>query len=151
MSLVVEGFYFSDHSGTLPGVQGAPAASISFSSFVRSTSTSVLSLLNCSVNSAAAILYESMCDCVGFASENRSPSITELTRSLIDDAIGSLRFAISTSPRNATKISRSRCSMPSATAPICFSTAGASRNAARIAFTRDSTSSAVCSAPDTAR
>ena len=34
-------FYFSDHSGTLPGVHGAPAASMSFSNFAKSTSTRV--------------------------------------------------------------------------------------------------------------
>jgi hypothetical protein len=33
--------YFSLHSGTLPGVQGAPAASISFTSLAKSTSTRV--------------------------------------------------------------------------------------------------------------
>jgi hypothetical protein len=31
--------YLSVHKGTLPGVQGAPAASISFSSVAKSTST----------------------------------------------------------------------------------------------------------------
>ena len=43
---VVKGLYFSVHSGTRPGVQGAPAASMSFSSFTRSTSASVRNFAN---------------------------------------------------------------------------------------------------------
>src|SRR5690242_19759461 len=46
--------------GTWPGVQGAPAFSISSSSFFRSTSTSWRSLPICSPNCCAAMLKESM-------------------------------------------------------------------------------------------
>ena len=74
-----------------------------------------------------------------------------VTRSLIDDGTGSLRFCNSLSPRSARRVSRFFCSIESATVPNCLSTAGASRRASRIAFTRDSMSSAVCTAPETAR
>src|SRR5215813_2486511 len=47
--------YFSCHSGTRPGVQGAPAASISFCSFSKSDVISVRNLASCWSNSAAAI------------------------------------------------------------------------------------------------
>lgn len=48
--------YFSDHTGTLPGVHGAPAASIFFSSLFKSESTSTRNFSNCPANSAAAML-----------------------------------------------------------------------------------------------
>ena len=64
---------------------------------------------------------------------------------------GSFRFSNSASPRSPRKIARSFCSIKSAAASSCFSTAGVSRSAARIAFSRASTSSAVCSDPETAR
>jgi hypothetical protein len=38
--------FCSDHSGTRPGVQGAPADSMSFSSFARSTSTRARNFAN---------------------------------------------------------------------------------------------------------
>ena len=49
-------FHFSDHSGTRPGVHGAPAASMSFSNLTRSVSTRVRSFVSTSPKSEAAML-----------------------------------------------------------------------------------------------
>src|SRR6185369_5469911 len=121
--------YSGFHSGTRPGVHGAPAAS-ALSPSACSVSRAPLRSVMTPVSAAETISYACWCDVVGALVDCQLPSTTLPMRSESDGGVGSLWDATSSSPFSRIEIARSRSSsLEASTRSAAAAAAGVSSSA----------------------